>query len=178
MSEPNYLFDKKFYVQLFAIVLAGFAIHEIAHWLVGQLLGYSMIITPNHVYSLTKMSAAHSALTSAAGPLITILQAMIGFYLIKTKASKFGFSLLYTAFFSRLLATAVTLFNPNDEARLSLYFGLGKWTLPIFVSLGLLILAWLASRHLKLKWRDQLGCYFIASIGITLVVGIDQFVFN
>ena len=82
------------------------------------------------------------------------------------------------AFFMRLLATAITLFSANDEARLSIYFGLGLWPLPLLVSSGLFFLTWLASQHLKLKWRDQLGCYVTASIAVSFVVGIDKFIFN
>ena len=178
MSNHNYHFNRNFYSVLFVVGLATFALHELAHWLVGSLLGYPMIIKPNHVYSLTKMLPLHNALTDAAGPVLTIFQGLVGFYLVKAKSSKLGFSLLYMAFFMRLLATVVTLFNPNDEARLGTYFGLGQWSLPLFVCLGLLILTWLASRHLKLRFRDQLGCYAIASIAVSFIVGIDQFIFN
>jgi hypothetical protein len=178
MNNTNYHFGRKFYAWLFVVGIATFAFHELAHWLAGTLLGYPMIIKPNHVYSLTKMLALHNVLTDAAGPVFSLFQAFAGFYLVKTRASKFGFSLLYMAFFMRLLATVVTLFNPNDEARLSVYLGLGQWPLPVLVCLGLFILTWSSSRYLELKWKDLLGCYAIASIAVSFVVGIDKFIFN
>ena len=85
MSNPNYHFDRKFYTVLFAVGIATFIFHELAHWLTGILLGYPMVIKPNHVYSLTNMLPADGALIDAAGPALTIVQGIAGFYLVKAE---------------------------------------------------------------------------------------------
>jgi len=97
----------------------------------------------------------------------------MGFWLVKRHRSQVGFALLYMAFFMRLLAAGMSFFNPNDEARISQLLGLGTWTLPLIVVLGLFCLLMSASRNLKLKFRDQFFCYLLASVVVSLIVGAD-----
>lgn len=167
----------RFFLWLLGIGLATFAVHESAHWITGIMLGYPMQASPNRVWSSTPMTPADALLVSAAGPVVTIAQGMLGFLLVRRSASRWGFAMLYMAFFTRLLAMAVSLFNPNDEARISAQLGLGTWTLPALVVLVLFVLVYAASRRLELTWRDQLVCYIVASVTVTLVVGIDRIVF-
>lgn len=169
--------DARFCLLLFAIGIATFAVHEFAHWLAGVALGHDMQASPNHVRPLGAVSAVDAALISAAGPLVTILQGVLGYLLVRSAASLFGFALLYMAFFTRLLAAAVSLFNPNDEARISAYLGLGQWTLPALVVIALLVLTFAASRRLRLSFRDQFLCYVVASLAVSLVVGVDHVFF-
>ncbi|MEO8268432.1 MAG: hypothetical protein ABI557_01855 [Aureliella sp.] len=145
-----------------------------AHWLAGASLGYDMVATPNHVWSKTPMSVNDQALVSGAGPLLTIAQGFLGFWLVRSQRSHFGFALLYVAFFMRLLAAGVSLFNPNDEARISQLLGLGTWTLPILVVVGLFVLVVSASRELRLIFRDQFFCYLVSSVVVTFIVGVDM----
>ncbi len=120
------------------------------------------------------MPAGDQGLVSAAGPLVTIAQGVVGFWLVRRRRSLPGFALLYMAFFMRLLAAALSLFKPNDEARVSQLLGLGTWTLHLAVVAGLFILLLAASRDLKLRFRDQFFCYLVASIVVTLIVGVDM----
>lgn len=177
MPATNAVVGKRFYLALFAIGIASFAIHEFAHWAMGVALGHDMLASPNHVWAKCEVSATHQMLISAAGPGITIILGIFGFLLVRYRASLAGFAILYMAFFSRLLAGAVSILNPNDEARISVQLGLGFWTVPIIVVLGLFVLTWLASARLKLTFRDQFFCYVIASVAVTLVVAVDQLFF-
>ncbi|KFI06349.1 hypothetical protein JN27_16465 [Massilia sp. BSC265] len=70
----------------------------------------------------------------------------------------------------------VSALHPNDEARVSMYFGLGKWTLPVLVAGGLIALAVSASKRLALGWKDQVFCYLVASLAVSAIVGLDRFV--
>lgn len=144
----------------------------------GTSLGYAMVASPNHVWAMGHPGKTDALLISAAGPMITILIGVIGFLLVQRRASLFGFALLYMAFFSRFLAGAVSFFNANDEARISAQLGLGSWTLPLVVAGVLFVLTWLASRRLKLSFRDQLLCYVVASVAVSIVVGVDQLFFS
>ena len=174
MARSTSIFDTRFYVTLFLVGIGSFLIHEFAHWLAGVGLGYDMVATPNHVWSKTPMSVADQALVLGAGPLVTIAQGLLGFWLVGSRSSHFGFALIYIAFFMRLLAAGVSLFNPNDEAKISQMLGLGTWTLPVLVVIGLFVLAVAASRQLRTRFRDQFFCYLVSSIAVTLIVGVDM----
>jgi len=164
----------RFYMILFATGAGTFFVHELAHWMTGIVLGHDMVATPNHVWSRNPMDVVDQALVSATGPVVTIIQGLIGFRLVRRSGSRFGFALLYMAFFMRLLAAGMSVFNPNDEARVSQLLGLGTWTIPVVVVAGLLVLLVAASRQLRLGWRDQLFCYITASIVVSAIVGVDQ----
>ena len=165
--------QKGFYATLFLVGLATFAIHEFCHWIAGTLLGYEMVITPNRVYSTSTTSFVHAQIISFAGPLITYIQASVGYVLITKRQSIFGFALLYMAFFMRFLAAIISFIKPNDEARISQDLGLGLWTLPALAVLILFGLVFIASRRLKLTARDQIFCYITVSIVVALIVWID-----
>ena len=164
------VFGWSYVAVLFLVGLATFAVHESAHWLAGTALGYPMVLTPNQVWSRTPMEAAHAMWVDAAGPLLTCVQAAVGLVLVRGRRSQFGFALLYMAFFMRLLAAALTPFNPNDEARISAAFGLGPWSLPVLVAAVLFGCVFVASRRLELTFRDQLVSYLVASVVVSLVV--------
>lgn len=163
------------------LLLAGiitFVVHEFFHWLAGTALGYSMTITPNQVRSNGPMLAWHALIVSAAGPIITYVQAFIGYRQVTKHASLAGFAFLYMAFFTRLLAMAMSVFNPNDEARISRDLGIGMWTLPAIVVAILFALVFVASKRLKLTVRDQVVCYVVASVVVTGFVGADYLFFR
>jgi hypothetical protein len=174
VANPKRIFSTSFYAILFCVGIGTFFIHELAHWLAGVALGHDMIASPNHVWSRSPMPVRDQSLVSAAGPLITIAQGVIGFWLVRRHRSQLGFALLYMAFFMRLVAAGISIFNPNDEARVSQLMGVGTWTLPLTVVAGLSFLFLVASRELKLKIRDQFFCYVVASIVIALIVGVDK----
>ena len=162
-----------YYAWLIAAGLLTFAIHESAHWLVGEKLGYRMTASLNGARALTPTTAAHAALISAGGPVITIIQGLIAYCAISFGAGTVAFTFLIWATFMRVVATGISLFMPNDEARISLFLGLGTWTLPLLVCAGLVALAWIAARKLGITWRPALGTYLIVSAVSALVVGGD-----
>lgn len=168
----------RFSLALIAVGIATFAVHEFAHWIAGVVLGYEMLASPNHVWAAGAIHPADATLISAAGPLMTIIQGLIGHVLVRRRGSLLGFAMLYMAFFTRLLAAAVSIFNPNDEARISTSLGIGAWTIPAVVVTSLFVLTYLASRRLKLSIRDQLLCYVAASLAVSLVVGVDYAFFD
>lgn len=167
----------KFYGWLFAAGFLTFIFHEAAHWVAGVALGYDMEARLNAVRATTSVLPFHKAAIDAAGPFATILQAVIAFAVVMRGRSSTAFAFVYAATFMRLLAAAISVINPNDEARLSLYFGLGKWALPLIVSMALIALVWKSSRYLRLDWKEHLLCYLVASASISIVVGVDRFLF-
>lgn len=176
-AQQNLPRNATFYYWLFIAGFFTFVLHEAAHWVAGSALGYDMQARLNAVTATTAVLPAHKAMIDAAGPLVTILQALIAFAFVLRYRANTAFVFLYMAAFMRVLASAISVFNPNDEARLSVYLGLGMWTLPIVTSLALLVLTWRASQYLMLTWKEHVLCYLTASVSISLVVAIDRLVF-
>lgn len=75
MGHRKSIFSGKFYAVLFLVGIGSFFIHELAHWLAGDALGYDMVAAPNHVSSRSPMSVRDQGLVSAVRPLLTIAQA-------------------------------------------------------------------------------------------------------
>lgn len=163
-----------FYLWLVGIALLSYVLHEAAHWLAGAAFGADMHFGLNRVKLLSPLLPWQKAVMDAAGPVFTICQAFVALGFVLRTGSHKAFGFLYIAAFMRAVAGLVSLANPNDEARLSMYFGLGKWTLPVIVAALLIALVWKGSRRLQLGWKDQLLCYLAASLIMSAIVGFDQ----
>ena len=165
-----------FYLWFVLAFLITNLLHEGGHWLMGAALGLEMKFGLNAVTYLSTTEPWQRALADAAGPLVTIVQAVIAYVVVQRSASIKAFAFLYAAAFMRLVAGLVSVMHPNDEARLSMYLGLGKWTLPVLVAAGLIVLALHGARRFKLTWKDHLLCYVVASLAVSAIVGIDRFI--
>lgn len=150
-------------------------VHESAHWLMGAAFGFEMRFGLNAVTYLSATEPWQRALADAAGPVVTIIQGIVAYVLVMRGGSARVFAFLYVAFFMRLVAGLVSVMHPNDEARVSMFLGMGKWTLPVLVAAGLAVLVVKGSRRLQLTWKDQLACYAVASLAVTAIVGLDRF---
>lgn len=84
----------KFVIYSLLAVVFTIMIHEFTHWTMGELLGYKMRMTLNTVFPIAGKYNKdwHYPLISAVGPLITLLQAII-FYLIIKRYSNRNFYL-------------------------------------------------------------------------------------
>lgn len=164
----------RFYCLFAAIALATYVIHEAAHWVVGSALGYDVSYGINSVVPGSAMTVQDQILMSAAGPAITILIGLFAFVLVMRRQSLTAYAALYFALFMRVVAAGVSVFNLNDEARISDLLGWGPWALPSVVILVLLIPTIIASRHLQLPWKVNVLAYVVSSLVTILVVGIDM----
>src|SRR5690606_12386300 len=164
-----------FYLLLVLVTPLTFFLHELAHWATGEALGYSMQMSLNNARPAdgTFVSSIDAALVSAAGPLLTLLQAVVAFLLIRRSGKPIIYPVLFIALFMRAVAMLVSLANPNDEARVSQLLGLGTWTLPALVVAGLLAMTWNASRSLRLHWTVNVYAYLVASLAVTALVFIN-----
>jgi hypothetical protein len=164
----------RFYLWLVVAGLITFVIHEGAHWLMGTGLGYEMSYGLNGSTPSTPASVLHHTLISAAGPLITILQAIIAFVIVRSRGSLLAYAFLFIAAFMRAVAMGLSLILPNDEARISTTLGLGMWTLPAVVAVGLIALTVVASRRLRLSWKTNVAAYLGTSLTVSAIVGLDM----
>lgn len=131
---------------------ASWELHEFSHWLTGTLLGYEMKMTLNTTYPAIGYYLNNDAMiVSLAGPLITLIQAFVFFFLLKRHFSVTLFPFLFVCFYMRLLATAMSFTNPNDEARISLDLGWGTFTLPVIVTALLFYLVFRTVKRRKIS---------------------------
>lgn len=159
---------------LFVIAaLLTFVIHEGAHWAMGEWLGYDMILRVNSV-DLARgdyASEVHRYAVTSAGPAVTLLQGAIAFALIRGASLAAAFPFLLSALLMRVLAAGVSVVNPNDEMRLSLWLGLGPWTVFAAVIGVLLVMTLVAGWLLRPSWRLVAGgalCWLAVTAVIVL----------
>jgi hypothetical protein len=161
----------------FIAVVVTWILHELAHWATGTCLGYEMDMTLNASFPADGKygSDGDYQLISAAGPLFTLLQAILLFLLLQKKKIIALYPYLFTCFYMRLLAAGISVLNPNDEARVSQSMGLGRYTLPIIVVIILFLLLYKISckYHLSRKFNAiTLGLVMLFSSALILT---DQF---
>lgn len=154
------------------VTIATYIVHEGAHWLTGEAFGYDLWVNINSagLMSGTYRQAWHGHLISAAGPMFTLAQGIIAFVCVRRYKNVFAFIVLFAALMMRFVAMLMSFSNPNDEARISEWLGLGTWTLHLIVVGILFALTIKAGRYLKFRWRDYGLAYVATSLGITLVV--------
>jgi hypothetical protein len=114
-------------------VVATFLVHELSHWTIGEFLGYEMRMTLNIVYPIAGKYDKdwHYAFISFVGPLVTLIQAIIFYRLIKEYSNNNLYPFLFTCFYLELLSGIMNFRNPNDLGRISQYLNIGLFTLPI-----------------------------------------------
>ena len=163
-----------FYAVLALVAVATYLVHEAAHWIVGAALGYPVSYGINSVIPGAPMTPSDHIWMSAAGPAVTVVIALIAFVMVMRRHSLTAYAVLYFALFMRLVATGVSVFNPNDEARISQLLGWGTWTLPAIVLILLGVLTVIASRKLRLSWKVNALAYVVSSVVATVMVGLDM----
>lgn len=157
-------------------VLFTWLIHEGAHWLAGEMLGYQMQMTLNTASpTLPFESLKDENLVSAAGPLVTLFQAGLVFILLKRTWKIFLYSFLVVCLYMLLLALGLSFINPNDEARISASLNIGTFTLPFLVVLMLLTLVWIISRQYRISRKANLATLGLTMLFSSIIILADQF---
>lgn len=172
----------KYIITISVSVLLTFFFHELAHLLMGQSLGYEMVMDLNSV-NLKKgqsyYSNWHRQLVSAAGPIFTIIQAIFFLIIINKTKKILLYPFLFTAALMRFMATIISAITiANDEARISEWLGIGKMTLPIIVTLLLITFCIKTTKSIKLNWKFNLITFLITSVNITALVYLNQYFFK
>ena len=161
------------------LIGAAWIFHEFVHWLTAELMGLDSIMKLNSVSYVDPKSATEvqKAIVSISAPFATILQAVVAFFWLNKKGwNKYVYPLLFMAFYMRLLAGVLNIFMPNDEARVSIYLGLGTFTLSILVSSFLFWLVYSISKRYQLNWKFQLWNFILTSIVCWAIVFGESYV--
>ncbi len=168
----------KYILATVGAVIFTWILHEFTHWITSESLGYESIMKLNSVTANDGQERTdwHKVYISGSGPLITILQAIIVFLILRTKGwNKLLYPLLFTPLYMRLLAGAMNFVNPNDEGRISEFFGLGLFTLSIIVSGLLFLLVYKISNKYGLKSKFNTWTAIIIMVVSSILIMSDQF---
>lgn len=159
-------------------VIFTWVLHEFTHWVTSESLGYESIMRLNSVSVVDGQERTdwHKIYISASGPIITILQAIVVFILLKTKGwNKLIYPLMFVPLYMRSLAGVVNFVNPNDEGRISEFFGIGLFTISILVSGLLFFLVFKISKKYNLNWKFNLWTTLIIMVASSILILSDQF---
>lgn len=176
MSDTKINF--KYVLATLAAVLFTWLLHEFAHWGTAEALGYTAFMSFNGTSFADYESIIpwHHNIISAAGPVITLLQAVAVFiYLTYNRWNLYQYPLLFTAFYMRFLAGGMNFINPNDEGRISEFLGLGTYTIPLLVSFFLLYLVYRITKQHSLSWRFQASTLLWVMVFSAILILLDQF---
>lgn len=176
-SRPQPKIDKK-YIGIFVFaVLFSWIFHELSHLVTGIFFGYKMKMTLNSAYPTEGnfLSDLHYHIISAAGPLFTLCEALLVFMLMYWRKRVLLYPFLFTCFYMRLLAMIISFFHPNDEARISIAMGIGKFTLPIIVSGILFYMVYKISARYDFSKKFNLANLGLAIFFTSLIILSDKF---
>ena len=159
-------------------VIFTWMIHEFAHWLTSELWGYETIMRLNGTSPANGeiINDWHKIFISASGPVVTILQGLIAFIILKNQPwNKYIYPFLFTAFYMRLLAGLMNFVNPNDEGRIGAFLEIGTFSLPLIVSGLLFYMVYNISKKFNLSWKFQLWTTLIVMVVSSILILSDQF---
>ena len=114
-------------------------------------------------------------LITAAGPLFTILQAIVFYFILRKSSDIRLYPFLFFPFVYRFFAGLANMFEANDEGRLGLSWGIGLYTLSIIVGAFLLFLIFRYSREHKISLKFNLLNFLLCSLSLLLIVFADQY---
>lgn len=157
---------KYFGVMVLATFLTFF-FHEICHWIAYELLGYDAGFTLNGASvkdSSIKLTKAHRMITSAAGPLFTLIQGTAFYFILKKYNIKLLYPFLFLPFFMRLGASWANQFEPNDEGRISLDLGLN-----LYVISGIVV-AYLLFLVVRVSKKKNIRCHHFRRFGHSIIL--------
>lgn len=168
----------KYVLTLIIVVFITWIIHEFAHWLTNESLGYESIMRLNGVSTIKGENPTdlHNIISDSAGPIITIIQGLVAYVMLKFwKWNKCIYAFLFTSFFMRFFASLMNFIMLNDEGRISVYLKLGIFTLPIIVSGILFYMVYKISRKYNLKRKFHILTSVTLVIAVTGLIFIDQY---
>ena len=168
----------KYFLGISVAVIFTWIIHEFAHWLTSELLGYETVMRINGTSPANgeMVNDWHKVYISASGPIITVSQGLIAFVILKGRVwNKYFYPFLFTAFYMRLLAGFMNFINLNDEGRINAFVEMGTYTLPIIVSGILFLMVYNISEKFSLDWKFQLGTTLAVMMVSSILILSDQF---
>jgi hypothetical protein len=172
----NFIDLTKYIGVIIIAVFLTFFFHEMSHWIAYELLGYDAGFTLNG--SSVKDSSiilpkAHRIITSASGPVFTIIQGIVFYFILKKYKNILLYPFLFLPFIMRLGAAWANRFQPNDEGRISLYLGFNLYTISTIVVVFLFFLSFRISKKNKFSIGLNIITFIVSIILIFCLTLID-----
>lgn len=174
MTNPK--IDLEYIFLIFISVFASTILHEIAHWSMGEILGNEMIATLNGTFPSSEnyLQDWHRNYVTMAGPIFTVLQAILFYFLIlKYKRIQF-YPFLFFPFTFRVAAGLANFAGPNDEGRFGMSLGIGLFTVSIVVCSFLFYLIFRTSKRLNIRLKFNIISFILCVLFLLLLTFIDH----
>jgi hypothetical protein len=152
--QMNFIKFLKYIGVLIIATFLTFFFHEMCHWIAYELLGYDAGFTLNGASiknSSLKLTKTERIITSAAGPIFTICQAIVFYIILKKNKTILLYPFLFLPFVMRLGAGWANKFMPNDEGRISLDLNLNLYAVSSIVVAFLFFLVFKVSKKNKIS---------------------------
>lgn len=172
-SKINYV---EYIVVLIIATFLTFFFHEMSHWLAYEFLGFNASFTLNGASvkdSSIMLSKTQRIVTSASGPIFTIIQATIFYFILNKHRNILLYPFLFIPFIMRLGAMWANQFEPNDEGRISLYLGLNLYSLSSVVVLFLFYLLIRITNKNKISLLLNITTLLLTIIFMFCIVYLD-----
>lgn len=176
-NKMNFIDLTKYIGVMIIATFLTFFFHEMSHWIAYELLGYDAGFTLNGASvknTSIKLTKAHRIITSASGPIFTIIQGIVFYFVLKKHKNIMLYPFLFLPFIMRLGATWANRFQPNDEGRISLDLGLNLYTTSTIVVAFLLFLVFKISKKNKLSIAVNIITFIVSIILLFSLVFIDS----
>ncbi|WP_299123195.1 hypothetical protein [uncultured Tenacibaculum sp.] len=167
----------KYIVIMIIAAFLTFFFHEMSHWISYELLGYKAGFTLNGASlkdSSIKLTKMNRIITSGAGPLFTIVQGVVFYYILKKYKNIMLYPFLFLPFVMRLGATWANQFQPNDEGRISLDLGLNLYAISIIVVGFLFFLVVRISKKNKFSIVVNIITFLVSIILLFAIAFLDS----
>jgi hypothetical protein len=167
--------DLKYIFLIFIAVFASTIFHELSHWSIGEILGNQMVATLNGTNPISGeyLHEWNKNYITLAGPLFTVLQAIL-FYFLLAKYKKIElYPFLFFPLVMRFAAGLANFMGANDEGRLGLSFGIGLFTISIIVCSFLFILVYRITKELKISMKFNIISFILCCLFLLLLTFVD-----
>lgn len=157
----------RYVVLLIIATFVTFFFHEMSHWIAYELLGYDAGFTLNGASVKDKsisLTQTHRMITSAAGPMFTVIQAVVFYFILKKHKNILFYPFIFLPFIMRLGASWANQFKPNDEGRISLDLGLDLYAISTIVVAFLLYLIYKTSKRNKISIMFNIITFIISGL--------------
>ena len=157
----------KYVAVLIVATFLTFFFHEMSHWIAYELLGYDAGFTLNGASvkdSNITLSKTERMITSAAGPVFTVIQAIVFYVILQKRKTIMLYPFLFIPFIMRLGAGWANRFQPNDEGRISQDLGLNLYSISAIVVAFLLVLVFKISRKNQYSLGTNIITFVISAI--------------
>lgn len=134
------------------------AIHEAAHYLMGETLGYNMWVGFGNIGLDPRQydTDFHAFLIVLAGPVVTLLQAFLFSLFIWSREQVSLYPFVFAALFMQFAEIAAAVIAmPSDQALVSLQLGLPAWLMPLVFASLISLICLSAARRAQTHWRHN-----------------------